>query len=370
MPSINPVQAQSSLKKLVTDSNSLTPSALVQMFEIDMNSILTEKGLLATDFRQARTSGYIDETDAGIFRFHNNIKLLKTSIYFDSDKIQKASSSHLLSDLHEFIAAPINAQGFEVNARGTQPTPTLSLTTSDEGLVALGVLKDIIRAIGGDLAGAKVTRIRTLAKYLHSGNTPELYPSDTTNTGLNTNPDYDPYVEFPRDVFYIDRKSNEDKNTIEFELASLLDVEGIDLPLRKVIANRCLWIYRGEGCRYGRDGISSGIPVADLKDEKFSGVNGLLPDVKLVNKGKWVSGQIYQRGDYVFIERTIGTDKIPFYFVCKFNNTTSNPVNSDEWYRDECSKSVAGCRCRFKNVGQGLLPFGGFPAVSRLAGNY
>jgi lambda family phage minor tail protein L len=361
MNKITTVQAESSMKKLVTESASLTPSSLISLFELDLTDILEAKGLNPSTFAINRQSprGYSyqssDSTypNESIFRFHNNIKLIETSIYFDSDKTA-THNPPLTSELKEYIAIPIDVQGFETTAKGTQATPTLTLTVSEEGITALALFKDIIRQVG-DLSGVKVTRIRTYYKYLPPQN---FYPD-------HLNPNYDQYIEYPRDIFYIDRKSNEDKFSIQFELASLLDLEGIKLPLRQIISNRCMWTYRGEGCEYNESNFpNQAIPVADLKDE-------LLADIinyPLFNKGLWASGKIYNKGDFVFINKQIGDRLVPFYYVCKRNTVVTYPTFGEDWIPDQCSKGINGCKLRFSKIGQGTLPMGAFPGVSRLGG--
>lgn len=67
---------------------------------------------------------------------------------------------------------------------------------------------------------------------------------------FSQNPDADPTAEFPDDVFYIDRKSLENRDLLEFELSASFDVAGVKLPKRQVIQNVCPWLYRGEECGY------------------------------------------------------------------------------------------------------------------------
>ncbi len=77
---------------------------------------------------------------------------------------------------------------------------------------------------------------------------------------VSPNPEEDPTQEFPPEVWIIDRKSSENKQTIQFELASPFDRPGCLLPARQIMPNCCTHIYRGEGCGY------TGGPVADAKD--------------------------------------------------------------------------------------------------------
>lgn len=64
------------------------------------------------------------------------------------------------------------------------------------------------------------------------------------------NPTADPSAEFPADIFFIDRKSVETSEIVEFELAPAMDITGVMLPRRQIIQNICPWRYRGSECGY------------------------------------------------------------------------------------------------------------------------
>jgi len=91
------------------------------------------------------------------------------------------------------------------------------------------------------IEGAKVTRIRTLARYIDGVN----FPGGTNPYGTP-----DPTAEFPREVFYIDRKAVETRDVIEFELAAVFDLIGVRAPKRQCVSNICQWEYRGPECGY------------------------------------------------------------------------------------------------------------------------
>jgi lambda family phage minor tail protein L len=78
------------------------------------------------------------------------------------------------------------------------------------------------------------------------------------------NPTADPMQEMPPESWFIERKSGETHESVEFELASPLDFNGVMLPRRQIIANMCSWTYRGAECGY------LGGPVATLLDEPTS----------------------------------------------------------------------------------------------------
>lgn len=60
----------------------------------------------------------------------------------------------------------------------------------------------------------------------------------------------DPTAEFPREVYYIDRKTTENREVVEYELTAAFDLAGVRLPKRQCIANMCPWVYRSAECGY------------------------------------------------------------------------------------------------------------------------
>lgn len=135
---------------------------------------------------------------------------------------------------------PINITGFETTTKGTIPQPELTVAN------VLGTLAAVTNAFD-DLVGGKVTRRRTLGKYLDNG----------------TNPD--PSEEFPEDVYYIERKTSETSLSISWQLASKIDLEGLQIPRRIITQNYCVWKYRGGECGY------NGPPVANDRDGPLVG---------------------------------------------------------------------------------------------------
>lgn len=71
-----------------------------------------------------------------------------------------------------------------------------------------------------------------------------------TQETVYVNPTADPTAEFPRDIYYVDRKSTETNQMVEFELAASLDLAGVALPRRQIIQNYCPWAYRSSECGY------------------------------------------------------------------------------------------------------------------------
>lgn len=140
---------------------------------------------------------------------------------------------------------PIQAEGFELDGSGSGSGPRLSVGNVGGSITALCLYLD-------DMVGAKLTRRQTLARYLDAANFAE------------GNPEADPAEEFPPSVWFIECKTDEDAETVSFELSSPLDFDGVQLPGRQIVANVCGWLtkggYRGPNCGY------IGPPVADEND--------------------------------------------------------------------------------------------------------
>lgn len=140
----------------------------------------------------------------------------------------------------DYDAWPISGEGF-ARTSDQQPRPRLMVGNLDGSITRLCLMYE-------DMVGAIITRRRTFAKYLDAVNFPD------------GNPTADPSQEFPPEVWFIDRKSSETKEVVEFELSSALDFNGVKLPRRQIIANQCSFVYRGPLCNY------TGIPVATILD--------------------------------------------------------------------------------------------------------
>ena len=142
-----------------------------------------------------------------------------------------------------FDAFPIQAEGFEMNGGGQVPRPRLRVANVTGSITALVLTYQ-------DLVGAKITRKRTLAKYL-----------DAVNFPGGVNPSADPTAEFADDIYMIDRKSRETRDVVEFELAASFDLEGVSLPRRQIVQNVCPWRYRQSECGY------TGTAFVDANDQ-------------------------------------------------------------------------------------------------------
>ena len=149
-------------------------------------------------------------TDATVFLFHagNNMK--------DSGDIVWQSNT--------YARMPCRADGFKYSGKGLLPRPTLVFSN------LLGTITTIILRVNKttafiDLQRAKVTRRRTLSRFL-----------DATNFPSNVNPygTPDPTAELPREVYFINKKTIENRNIVEFEMVSSFDLAGVGAPEKLV----------------------------------------------------------------------------------------------------------------------------------------
>lgn len=179
---------------IASELQKLAPSAIIELFELDL-TIFGDQ----------------------VYYFHAGTNNLTAPITWQAQ---------------EYSPFPIQASGFEQSVSGQMPRPTLLVSN------VLGLITALALAYK-DLLGAKVTRKRTMLKYL-----------DAVNFDGGVNPTADPTAEFPDDVFFIEAKRTENPQFIEFELASSFDVQNVQLPKRQIIQNICPWRYRGAECGY------------------------------------------------------------------------------------------------------------------------
>lgn len=157
---------------------------------------------------------------------------------------------------NSYLRYPVEVEGFEYSGNGQLPRPKIRVSNILSTISAILATVNGLSA-GNDLTGARVTRIRTLARYIDGVN----FPGGTNPLGTP-----DPTVEFPREVYFIDRKAAETRDLVEFELAAAFDLAGVRAPKRQCISSVCQWVYRGAECGY------SGPPVANTNDEPLTGV--------------------------------------------------------------------------------------------------
>ncbi|WP_427927599.1 phage minor tail protein L [Acinetobacter guillouiae] len=135
-----------------------------------------------------------------------------------------------------FSAMSIQADGIEMNSTGRASSPTLSMANNIDGL------QNAVSAYClqfNDFAGARLTVISTLAKYLDAENFSQGNPTASN--------------EAENQLWFIEQKTSENMEQVTFELSNPIDFEGQRIPIRQV-SSQCHWCmmgdYRGEECGY------------------------------------------------------------------------------------------------------------------------
>jgi phage-related protein len=201
----------------------IAPGALIELFQLELN--VTQHGVAETYYFHAGTS------------LNNN--------------------GNLIWNGQAYTALPIEVEGFEYSGQGTLPRPKMRISN------LMGTITTLILTLPEGLEGAKLTRIRTLARFIDPDNfafssyllTEDGFALLYEDNGFifveNSNPfgTPDPLAEFPREVYFVDRKSAENRDVVEFELASAFDMAGVRAPKRQCIT-RCQWVYRSAECSY------------------------------------------------------------------------------------------------------------------------
>ena len=164
-----------------------------------------------------------------------------TKYYFHNGTNTNGNTNLIFNNI-EYTKMPIEAEGFEFNGKQT-PRPRLRISN------ILGTFTTILLTLPQGLEGAQVTRIRTLARYVDNANFTggQILLENGSNLlledgfaidmdqGINPFGTPDPTATFDEQIFIIDRKSTENRDIIEFELAATYDIAGVRLPKRQVL---------------------------------------------------------------------------------------------------------------------------------------
>jgi len=150
-----------------------------------------------------------------------------------------------------YLRLPIEADGFEYSAGQNSSLPRPILRVSNLFGTVTSILLEVNETtVGNDLTGAKLTRIRTLARYIDAGNfgannvlttADDLELQLEDGEGIQVENIANPFgtpdstQRFPDEIYYVDRKSIENRDVVEFELASVFDLAGVKLPKRQVL---------------------------------------------------------------------------------------------------------------------------------------
>ena len=129
-----------------------------------------------------------------------------------------AGAGSIVFNNKTYSPMPIEAEGFDYKSgqNDSQARPTLRISN------VLGTVSTILInvnqiTLGNDLLNAQVTRIRTAAMFLDGEST-----ANTSATSRN-------------EVYFIERKSTENAQMVEFELSQFNDLPNFKIPKRQVL---------------------------------------------------------------------------------------------------------------------------------------
>ena len=190
-----------------SELQSLNPSSILELFVLE----LVEGTHYAT--------GNPDNVPT-VFRFHAGSNM--------------NSNAQIVWQGNSYQRLPISADGFAYTGRGQTPRPQLTISnfgdiTRGSTVIDVSVFLVIVNQTTphNDLLNAKLTRLQVLASSL-----------DNANFSSGSNPFGTPNSdELPQEIYFIDRKTTENRQIVQFELVGRLDVENKKLPARQVTRN-------------------------------------------------------------------------------------------------------------------------------------
>jgi len=146
-------------QSVFTDLQKINPTAIIELFELQL--------LEGVNY----PNGNPQNIDT-IYRFHAGSSL--------------NANGEIVFNGNSYLRYPVEASGFKFQ-KGQLPRP--KITVSNKGSFMSQILQDINKfTTGNDLTGAKLTRIRTLARFIDAIN----FPSVDTVTGTTTQTVADP----------------------------------------------------------------------------------------------------------------------------------------------------------------------------------
>lgn len=290
-----------------SEAASLTPTALISLFLLDLTPIGVNE----------------------VLYFHDGANGNFSSVVYAGQP---------------YMPFPIMMDKFAYQGDGQVPRPTLAVSNIN-GFVSQYLLQN------QDLIGTKVTRRRVFARFLDAVNFPNGVSPYTPDAN----------AAYPDEIFYINRKVNENRQVVQFELATAFELDGVKLPSRPMLALICPARYReASTCTYG------GLPVTDKSNTPFSTYPNM--PATFTPRGAYTIGATYAVGDYVTTASIMPQYAgIPFVWVATAPGvgTALNGPGTQQsiFVADACPKSIAGCRMRFP--APKVLPFNGFGGISR-----
>ena len=171
-------------------------------------------------------TGTTSQFTNGSVSFNVNATITDPTVYLFHSGNNMKDSLDIVWQANTYSRMPVKAEGFKYSGKGKLPRPTLTLSNLLGTITAILQLTNQTTPLS-DLAGAKVTRRRALSRDLDEEN----FPSNVNPYKVGS---VDPSAELPREVYFIERKTIENRNIVQFELVSSFDLFGVSAPKKLV----------------------------------------------------------------------------------------------------------------------------------------
>lgn len=129
------------------------------------------------------------------------------------------------AQINTYVAIPAQVKGIEYKNDGAIARPSVTIGNATTAFSnAIGTIDY------QSFLGLKFIKRTTLKKYLYG------------ESG-----DASPPQEFPRDIYTMDRIKQRTKTTVQIEMVAPFDLEGVRIPARNILPDRCPFLYQGAG---------------------------------------------------------------------------------------------------------------------------
>lgn len=185
---------------------------------------------------------------------------------YDISTTDKEIKRDIIWQGQAYSPVAIKSDGLEMRGDGKASMPSLAIANTLNGIN--GAMSALCLQLS-DFAGAKLTVITTLAKYLDAANFASGNPQARN--------------EYKKQVWFVEQKTAENASQVTFELSNPVDFEGMKIPCRE-ITNYCHWAvcgrYRQDPCLYSGSAMftKDGKPT---DDPSLDYCGGSLADCKL-----------------------------------------------------------------------------------------
>ena len=252
---------------LTSDFQKLSVTGLVTLYELDATKL--GAGIM-------RWHGHMSYEDwKYLFKFANKSEFTDSAYRITNTGTEDIVRRDIIWQGQTYSPIPIQTDGLEMRGDGKASAPSLSLANNLNGIQgaisALCLRHD-------DFAGARLTVINTMAKYLDAANFTDGNPQAAN--------------EYRKQLWFVEQKTSENASAVTFELSNPVDFEGARIPSRE-ITSFCHWAvhgrYRGSECKYmctarfTEDGTPTTNPALDK-------CGGRLSDCRLRNNEKNFGG--------------------------------------------------------------------------------